>query len=130
MSYKYNDGGREEAGFKSRTDCGIRAVAIACQMTYCEAREVLKEASANGRRGSRAIARGIFREDMDAALNKLGWSWRQAPRFEGRKAKFSDMPKDKRVIVRMAKHYAAVCYGELNDTWDSSHKMVYGYWAK
>ena len=97
MSYKYNDGGREEAGFKTQTDCGIRAVAIACEITYCEARQILQDASAVGRLGSRAIARGIYKEDMDYALSKLGWSWRQAPKFDGRKARYSDMPKNKKI---------------------------------
>ena len=130
MSYRYNDGGRKAAGMKTQTDCGIRAVAIACEMSYSEAREKLKDASAVGRMGSRAIARGIYKEDMTAALKQLGWSWRTAPKFDGRKARYSDMPKGERVIVRMAKHFAAVCEGQLHDTWDSSRKMVYGYWSK
>jgi hypothetical protein len=128
--YKYNDGGRKAAGLKTKTDCGIRAMAIACQIPYSEARERLKDASEVGRMGSRAIARGVYKEDMTHALAKLGWSWRSAPKFKGRKARYSDMPKGERVIVRMAKHFAAVCDGELNDTWDSSRKMVYGYWSR
>ena len=66
---------------------------------------------------------------MTSALEKLGWVWHSAPKLEGRKARFSDLPNG-RVIARMARHYAAVINGELNDTWDSSNKMVYGYWAK
>ena len=127
--YRYNDGGREEAGLKTKTDCGIRAIAIACEISYSEARTRLKDASQIGRLGSRAIARGVYKEDMTSALEKLGWVWHSAPKLEGRKARFSDLPNG-RVIARMARHYAAVINGELNDTWDSSNKMVYGYWAK
>jgi len=128
--YIYNDGGREAAGMKTKTDCGIRAVAIACEMTYSEARLLLKDASAVGRKGSRAIARGIYKEDLTFALKELGWEWRPAPKFDGRKARCSDMPKGERVIVRMAKHFAAVIDCQIHDTWDSSQKMVYGYWTK
>jgi hypothetical protein len=127
--YTYNDGGREAAGMKTKTDCGIRAVAIACELPYGEARLRLKDASSLGKMGSRAIARGIYKEDMTAALKELGYIWHSAPKFDGRKARFDDLPKG-RLIARMARHYAAVIDGELHDTWDSSANMVYGYWAK
>lgn len=128
-NFIYNDGGRALAGVKTQTDCGIRAMAVACQITYNEARERLKDASAIGKLGSRAIARGIYKEDMTSALKLLGWVWHSAPRIEGRKARYIDLPKG-RLIARMSKHYAAVIDGELHDTWNSSRKMVYGYWAK
>ena len=67
MAYIYTDGGRSEAGLKTKTDCGIRAMAIACNIPYTEARKALKEASKNGKMGSAAIARGIYKEDMEAA---------------------------------------------------------------
>ena len=127
--YTYNDGGREAAGMKTKTDCGIRSMAIACNLTYSEARTKLKDAASLGKMGSKSVARGIYKEDMSDALRKLGWVWHSAPKIEGRKARLTDLPHG-RIIVRMAKHFAAVIDGELNDTWDSSQKMVYGYWAK
>lgn len=126
--YKYNDGGRTEAGFKSEHDCGIRAVAIACELSYNEARALLKRSSKLGKMGSGQISKGIYKEDMTHALRTIGWRWCPAPKFEGRKARYSDLPKG-RVIARMAKHYVAVVNGEIHDTWDSSQKMVYGYWS-
>ena len=37
MNFKYNDGGRSEAGFKGKTgDCGVRAIAIALGKSYKE----------------------------------------------------------------------------------------------
>jgi hypothetical protein len=98
-------------------------------MDYKAARKLLREYSNKGRLGSRAISRGIYKEDMTAALKSIKWEWRPAPRFEGRKARFSDLPKG-RVIARMAHHFAAVIDGELMDVFDSSGKMVYGYWVK
>lgn len=127
MTYQYNDGGRAVAGFKGNSDCGIRAVSIALEMPYKDSRRLLQEFARKGKQGSGQISRGIYKEDIDAALRSKGWVWRSAPKFQGRKAKYSDLPKG-RVIARMAKHYAAVIDGVLMDTWDSSDKMVYGYW--
>jgi len=126
--YQYTDGGREAAGFKGKSDCGVRAVAVATGMPYKDARRLLREVSNKGKLGSRAIARGIWKEDMTEALRTLGWVWVSAPKFEGRKARYTDIPGT--AILRMARHYAAVVEGVLMDSWDSSEKMVYGYWKK
>ena len=125
--YHYNDGGRAKAGFKSENDCGVRAVAIACQLTYEESRKRLKKASKAGKMGSGQISKGIYKQDMTAALKEIGWVWCPAPKLQARKARYHDLPRG-RVIARMAKHYVAVIDGEINDTWDCSEKMVYGYW--
>ena len=98
-------------------------------MSYQDSRKLLKEFTAKGKAGNRAISRGIYKDDMDEALKSLGWSWRKAPHPPGRKARCGDLPAG-RHIARMAKHYAAVIDGSLYDAWDSSHKMVYGYWTK
>lgn len=127
--YKYHDGGKIAAGFKGKTDCGIRAVAIACQMSYTDSRKLLKEFALNGKQGSRAISKGMYRDDLDAALRSIGWEWCQPPTFVGRKARYDDVPIG-RVILRMANHYAAVIDGVLLDSFDSSAKMVYGYWQQ
>lgn len=127
--YIENDGGRKAAGFKAKSnDCAIRSLSIAANIEYKEAMMLIKEFSAKGKKGNKAIANGVYREDFDAALRSIGWQWHQAPKFEGRKARYSDI--DGIAILRMAKHFAAVVNGELHDTWDSSGKMVYGYWKK
>ncbi len=130
MNYIYDDGGRRDAGYKGKSgDCGVRAMAIACSIPYKEAMTKCKEASAVGKMGSKAIARGIYKEDLTAALALLGWKWYSAPKFEGRKARCHDMPRG-HVIARMSKHYTAVIDGVAQDTFDCTHKMIYGYWAK
>jgi len=130
MTYRYNDGGRSEAGFKGESDCGIRAVSIACDMTYKAARKLLQEHARKGKQGNGTISAGIYREDMDAALSSIGWVWVSAPKLTGRKARYHDLPATGIHIARMAKHYAAVVHGDLYDAWNSSEKMVYGYWTK
>lgn len=126
----YNDGGREGSGFKGKTDCGIRAIAIACEVEYNDARKLLKEFAKKGKQGNAQISKGIYKEDMDAALMALGWRWISAPKILGRKARYYDLPERGIYIVRMAHHFAAVVDGNLQDVWDSSNKMVYGYWGE
>lgn len=128
-NYIYNDGGCSAAGFKTTTDCGIRALAIACELSYQDARKILKKAAKSGKMGNGQIAKGIYTEDFNSALESLGWKKVSAPKFTGRKARCDDLPKG-RVIANMARHFAAVIDGRIHDTWDSSEKMVYNYWIK
>jgi hypothetical protein len=129
MNFTYNDGGRSEAGLKgSAGDCGARAMAIALGLEYKTAYNEL--AQANKDKGFAKSARnGIYKDIYQDVLAKHGWTWNPAPKFDGRKAKCSDMPTGT-VIARQAGHYVAVINGLAQDTWDCSQKMVYGYWAK
>lgn len=125
----FSDGGRQAAGFKGVSgDCAVRALSIATGLEYRHSMKLIKEFAARGKQGNKAIAKGVYKEDLDALLRSLGWTWKTAPKFTGRKAMYSDIPGI--AIVRMARHYAAVLDGELHDSWDSSGKMVYGYWTK
>jgi hypothetical protein len=129
MAYVYNDGGRSKAGYKgSAGDCGARAMAIALGLDYKTAYNQL--AQANKDKGFAKSARnGIYKDVYSNVLAKHGWVWLSAPKLVGRKAKCSDMPSGI-VIARQAGHYVSVINGVPNDTFDSSQKMVYGYWAK
>ena len=126
--YQYNDGGRSASGRKGHAgDCVCRAIAIAMDRDYDEVYREL--ADANKAAGHKKSARnGIYRKVYEAYLNQHGWVWHSAPKFDGRKARHSDMPNGV-VIVRMARHIACVIDGVVHDTWDSRRKMVYGYWA-
>jgi hypothetical protein len=130
MNYKYNDGGRQASGCYKGTagDCGARAMAIALQLDYKAVYKELAQANAdNGR--SKSARNGIMKDTYTEVLKRHGWIWMKAPTFEGRKARCSDMPKG-RVIAKQARHFVAVIDGVANDSWNSSDRMVYGYWAK
>ena len=129
MPYQFNDGGRALAGYKgSAGDCGARAMSIALGLDYKTAYDELAEA--NGKRGlPRSARRGVHKDIYSEVLAKHGWFWVSAPKFEGRKARCSDMYPGT-VIARQAGHYVAVIDGVPQDTWDCSHKMVYGFWVK
>lgn len=129
MTYTYNDGGRSEAGYKgSAGDCGARAMAIALNLDYKTAYNELAQANKN--KGFAKSARnGIYKDIYSDVLAKHGWTWKQAPKFVGKKAKCSDLPTGT-VIARQAGHYVAVINGVPQDIWNCSEKMVYGYWSK
>lgn len=127
--YKFNDGGRKAAGFKGIAgDCGARAMAIALELDY---KTVYKElAQANADYGWAKSARnGVMKDIYSEVLKRYGWVWMKAPKFTGRKARCSDMPAGA-VIAKQARHFVAVIDGVANDSWDSTGRMVYGYWAK
>ena len=128
MTFKYNDGGRKAAGFKGLTgDCGARAMAIALGLDYKAVYKELAQANAdNGR--AKSARNGINKDIYSEVLKRYGWVWCQAPKFIGRKARCSDLTGT--VIAKQAHHFVAVIDGVSNDSWDSTHKMVYGYWAK
>ena len=127
--FVFDDGGRVAAGFKGKTgDCGVRAMAIALELPYADVYRELAQANKDSGR-KKSVRRGMMKEVYSKVLSKHGWEWCSAPKFDGRKARYSDLPNG-RCIVSMAKHFAAVIDGELHDSWDSRSKMVYGYWIK
>jgi len=127
-NYQYNDGGRSKY-FKGITgDCATRAMAIALDIDYKSAYNELSEANAKSV-GKKSARNGISKEDFNRVLEAHGWVWVAAPKFQGRKAYVGDMPSG-RVIARMAKHLVAVIDGVAYDTFNSTRKMIYGYWEK
>lgn len=129
MSFVFNDGGRQAAGYKGRAgDCAARALAIALQLDYDQAYRLVADTNADFGY-SKSARNGVKKDVFHALLTDLGFKWHPAPVFDGRKAKCSDMPKGT-VIARQAHHFVAVIDGVPQDIWDSSNKMVYGYWAE
>jgi len=129
MNFIFNDGGRSKAGYKGKAgDCGARAISIALGIDYQTAYNEL--AQTNKDKGFTKSARnGIYKDIYSDVLKRHGWVWHSAPKFNGRKARCSDMPRGA-VIAQQAGHYVAVIDGIPNDIWDCSNKMVYGYWGK
>lgn len=129
-NFVHNDGGREAAGYKGKNagDCVARAVAIALELPYKQV--YLDIARLNKEFGFKRSARdGVHQQVYELYLKRKGWSWRKAPKFEGRKAKPADLLHG-RVIAKQASHLVAVIDGKPHDLWDTSQRMVYGYYAK
>ena len=129
LNFTYNNGGRAATGRKgSAGDCGVRAMSIALGLDYDACYKELAQANKdNGR--AKSVRSGIMKDVYSAVLKSYGWVWHSAPKLNGRKARCSDLLCGT-VIARQARHFVAVIDGEPQDTFDSSEKMVYGYWSK
>jgi hypothetical protein len=123
--YNFNDANSPRSANSGY--CAVRALVIAEDMDWKDAERHVRVYAKAGKTGG-TISRGVFKEDYDAALKALGFKWVSAPSFEGRKAKAADLKGT--VIARQARHFVCVIDGVVNDVWDCSHKMIYGYWAK
>ena len=129
QNFIYNDGGRKAAGYKGlASDCGARAMSIALGMGYQAAYDHIAHANQK-HHGKKSARNGVDKYIYANVLSVFNWVWKPAPKFEGRKARCSDMPPGT-VIARQAGHFVAVVNGVPQDTWDCSDKMVYGYWVK
>lgn len=106
--------------------CAVRALVIATGMPWKDAEQHVRTFVRNGKAGHGMLSKGVMKDDYDAALKALGFVWKAAPKFVDRKAKCRDIQGV--VIARQAGHYVAVIDGVVNDIWDCSERMVYGYW--
>lgn len=140
MKYVFSDGGRAGSGYTAFVgDCACRALAIAAQMPYAEAYDLInayakKEKPRNGARRSSA-RNGVHKATFDRLLADMGWKW--FPTMKVGQGVTVHMREDElpsgRIIVRLSRHYAAVIDGVLHDNHDSSRagtRAVYGYWKK
>ena len=129
-AFNFNDGGQLQHRSADSGYCGVRALAIAEGMEWNAAEKFLRHYTKNGKAGNGRLSTGIYKEDYDAALSALGYRWRPAPQFDGRKARTYDLYRYGKVIARQSKHFVFVDHGVAQDIWDCTDKMVYGYWVK
>lgn len=148
LSFAYNDGGRDETGFRGNVgDCVVRAIAIATEKPYSEVYQELKQRNkdyAETRRTKKAkILKkkggsprdGNFREVYEDYLKSLGWTFTATMGFgTGCKVRMlkNELPSG-RIICRLSRHLSAVIDGEINDTHNPSRggtRCVYGYYSK
>tara|TARA_Y100000592_G_C5454168_1_gene310411 strand:+ start:926 stop:1381 length:456 start_codon:yes stop_codon:yes gene_type:complete len=148
MNYKYNDGGRKEAGYKGKAgDCVVRAIAIALDLPYKQVYNELKEANKKysltkrTRQAKKIKSKGItprdgnFREVYEPYLKSKGWEWTPTMKIgEGCKVHLNkdELPTG-RLIVRVSRHLTTIIDGVINDTHDPSRdgtRCVYGYYKK
>lgn len=140
----YNDGGREEAGYKGRAgDCVCRAVTIASGRPYREVYERLAEGNGSQRRAKGAAKKrarsarngvSVKRKWFKDYMRELGFSWTPTMAIGSGctvHVRPDELPSG-RLVLALSNHYAAFIDGELHDTYDSSRdgsRCVYGYWS-
>ena len=139
MDWRFDDGGRKEAGYKGIVgDCVCRAIAIATERPYKEVYDELNELAKRERRskkGKSSAREGVRRQTIRKYLESLGWKWTPTMFIgSGCRAhlKADELPKGV-IIVSLSKHIAAVKDGVIHDLSDCSRdgtRCVYGYWRK
>jgi len=141
MTYFETDGGRAAAGFKgTANDCGTRALAIAADLTYQEAYNLINahskdEKPSKRRRGKSSSRTGVHKVTFDKVMTDLGWEWTPTMQIGSGctvHVKEDELPSG-RLLLRLSRHYAAFIDGELHDSHDSSRdgtRCVYGYWRR
>ena len=63
-NFLYNDGGRSAFGSRNKNDCAVRAMSVACNLGYAEARKRIQSAARSGKAGNGALSGGVYREDF------------------------------------------------------------------
>jgi hypothetical protein len=144
IEWRYDDGGRLAAGYRGDArDCGTRALAIALDLPYQEAYDLInraaekeRPAASKRRRGRRSSARnGVFSATMRRIMTDLGWEFTPTMSIGSGctvHLRADELPAG-RIIVSLSRHYAAVINGTLHDTFDCSRdgtRCVYGYWSR
>jgi hypothetical protein len=123
MKWRYNDGGRAEAGYKGSTgDCAVRSLAIVTGKSYQEIYDTINEVALTERTGSRKRGKsnartGVYKATFRKVAEALGLKW-QPTMFIGSGCKVhlkdGELPMG-RLIVSVSKHYTAVIDGVIND---------------
>jgi len=145
--FKFNDGGRAEAGFKGTTgDCFVRSAAIASGKPYIEVYNGVipfcndyMSKKRKRRSGTSHPRTGIHKEVAHSYLTSLGFKWVPLMKIgTGCVANIDDFFLSTYLakgsyILSLSKHYAAVVDGIVQDTYDPSRggtRCIYGYFVK
>ncbi len=107
------------------TDCVVRAVSLAFDKDYLEARRELNRSKKELGFGSYKDTKFIYKylEVFDRIVLKVP---KGVPRVKV--DDFTKFFKEGTYIVKLAKHIVCVKDGKLLDTWDSSYRSVYTAW--
>ena len=132
MHWKFNDGGRKQAGYKGQTgDCVTRAIAIATGKPYKEIYSELKKRLGKGKSPRDGIPKKMTRD----YLADLGWTWVPVMKIGSgcrMHLKKDELPSGT-IICKTSRHVVTAIDGVVQDTYDCTRdgtRCVYGYWKK
>jgi len=141
MEFKYDDGGRADAGFKGTTgDCVCRSIAIATEKPYLEVYNDINQLSKKERRGKRksgisSARTGVYKKTIRKLMESYGWKWHPIMAIgTGCTVHLhaEELPAG-RLVVSVSMHSVAVIDRVIHDTYDCSRdgsRCVYGYYSK
>ncbi len=131
MEFKYNDGGRKEAGKKGTAgDCVTRSIAIATNSPYDVTYKLLTLLKQKDYGKSAGTARnGMNKETYAPFLEKHGWKY--IPLSKELLPFDRIVPTEGTFLVKCHRHLTCVIDGVINDTWNPSigkRAGLYGIW--
>lgn len=141
MEWKYNDGGRQAAGYIGTTgDCVCRSIAIATELPYQDIYDRInalaeRERKGKRKRGKSSARTGVYKPTIRRVMESLGWVWTPTMTIgSGCKVhlKADELPAG-RLVVSVSKHMVAVIDGVIHDTHNPDRggsRCVYGYFRK
>lgn len=139
--FKYNDGGRERAGYKGETrDCVCRSISIATGMDYEKIYQDLAALGETERLGKRRKNRshprtGVHKKTYRKYLESLGWAWTPTMKIGSGcqvHLRKEELPSGT-IIICVSRHVTAMIDGVIHDTdLDDRNgtRCVYGYFSK
>jgi len=98
-------------------DCSVKAVAIACNVSYEKAHKALELSG-------RELNKGAYVYQMLGAITRLGCTYEDLSSWKGKTTKTLSLPRNDRYIVMTSGHALAVQFGLVKDYSDSRNFRV------
>lgn len=116
-NFNFNDGGRSLSKRpKQKKDCVVRAVAIACGVTYDEVYELFKN---EGRRNNSGVPNEVWKAALEAGIFQTSFQYFAFPAEKGKTRmsilRFCSEYSSGTYIIQTAKHLSVVSGGILQD---------------
>ena len=126
MNLFYDDGGRSKYfDTLDVQDCVTRSIAIATNLNYLDIHHEISKRVSKNKNADMPVSNKI----MKSYLLELGYKYIK-PIKNGKLLRLDDLPKNKVLMVKIAKHLTVLNHGSILDTWDCSKDgkaCVYGY---
>ena len=131
LDYVQHDGGRDDAGFRGRSDCVVRAICLITGDAYSHIRQDLSYLQ-------KKMTGGLYPSISDGVMTPVHYLYLTSKGWEltlTKSAYLPDIPRDGNHIAVIPRHMMAVREGAVWDSWDSrfsrrtksgSHRLV-GY---
>lgn len=110
-------------------DCVARSISIALEMDYKAVHDEITNRMPKNKNADMGVRNTLHKK----YLSELGWKYKRIRKHDNKMYKINELPKDKKLIVHLAKHLTVLDCGSIVDTWDCSKEgkaIVYGYYEK
>ncbi len=104
-------------GYHDFNDCSVKAVAIACNVSYAEAHKALE-------RLGRKRNRGAYKHQVLGAIGLCGCKYEALDKWKGKTTKTLSLPRKDRYLAMTVNHAIGVQFGLVKDYSDARNFRV------